>query len=272
MDIDIERTSVMKKKLASTKGFPLAMMIIAFLISAVCAAQEFISLFIYKKAFENPTYDYVLMEKTSEYFVKYNTACFLFLFTFIAMLTFFAGVGKKTCGYKEGVLVMFAGAAAAVSPIFKFLYLLGSDKFDNISSMSDGEKFRFINEIVSYCAPVLVCFLLVLAGLGLIIKVKASKTIAFIPAEQPAEAPSAMPAPVEDIPVPQPAPQPKQEVPEVLAASAEVTEPAVAAEEAKPEESVPAEENAVRKCRKCGAELNPGVKFCRYCGEKQTDD
>lgn len=265
----------MTKKLANTKGFPLAMMIIAFLISAAAAAQEFISFFIYDKTFSGENkLKYVLLKESMEYFEIYGFSAMLFVFSFLALLVFFAGAGKKTTGYKEGVLLMSASVAAAVAPTANFLIYADTGRLD-ADNYGQGDLFRNWNTAVTYLAPAVVCLFLFLAGLGLVIKVKASKTVAVIPAE-----PKPAPQPVQAQPVPvQPAPQPIQEQPVVsepaqqaVAASAPVMEEAAVPALEEASEAVIEEVKPVGNvCKNCGEALPEGAKFCRSCGAKQGE-
>ncbi len=249
----------MTKKLANTKGFPLVMMILAFLFSAAAAAQEFISMLAYKIAFSKDEYRDILIHKTSEFFSVYGTACFLFLFTFFVMLVFIAGAGKKSCGYKEGLIVLFAGISAAVAPLFRFLFLAGSDDFKNMSEMADDELFLFVSEIIVCLAPVLIGLFLALAGLGLVIKVKASGTAATLPEQTAAQKQADAQKQTA-----QPTAESRQQIPaEAVQAVTEVLEvPKPAEEEVKAE-------GGTYRCKNCGGELAVGAKFCRHCGSKQ---
>lgn len=269
----------MNKKLTNTKGFPLVMMILAFLCSAYGAAQEFIMHFVYEKAFSSDNLvDYVLLNNKG-FFDVYGTAVFMFVFTFLVMFVLIGGVGKKTTGTKEGVLLVVTGIAAAVTPAAKTILFLLDGKLSD--TKSDGELFRAVNELVCYALPVFVSLLVILSGLGILIKAGASKTTVEVftnkelsqpvnpvvtPQEVAAAAPVAQAEPV------------MEEVKPVFERPADVT---VMAEPVM-EEVMPAVEPVVEKvepvieeapkanvCVACGLEIAEGVKFCRHCGAKQ---
>lgn len=275
----------MKKKLTNTKGFPLVMVIIAFLLSALSVLQEFIAINVYKSFFDNPTYNYVLTSNKMEFFNVYNSAMVLFVLSFIIMVVFVAGAKKKTIGYKEGVLVAFSSIAIAVPIVLEFIYFLKTITFKSISNMGDGGKFRTYNELISYCVPLLVCLFLLLAGFGLIIKVKSSKAYVQIIDETPEPVinqPSAL----------NPLETNEQKVFDQAAAPAmahggltdsnnsemiktvikpEKSQIKQQSDDASVETDIKESQNAVLhniKCSGCGKDLPAGIKFCRYCGVK----
>ena len=245
------------------------MMIIAFLISAAAAAQEFISLFIYRQAFDNANRDYVLMSSNKQYFIIYGYAALLFVFSFLALLVFFAGAGKKTTGAKEGVLLMFASLATAVAPAANLVIFINEDVIGEAEKHGHGAQFRAWNEAVVFLAPVVICLFIFLAGLGLVIKVKASKTVAPILAEpKPVPQPVVQAQPMQAQPVPQPVVS--EPAPQVVAASAPVIEEAVPVTEA-PEAVIEEVKPVENVCKNCGETLPVGTKFCRNCGAKQGE-
>lgn len=278
----------MKKKISNTRGFPLVMIIIGFLLSAICVSQEFIAMTAYNKLFTNPSYDYVLMRRQSQFFSIYNSAIILFVLSFVIMVMFIAGARRKTTGYKEGVLIAFFGTAIAIPSLFRTLYFLGSSTIKNLSSLSDGDKYRAVNELICYAGPILVCLFIFLAGFGLIIKVKTSKAYAQIidspvqPVKQPNSAPVASQSTIlnnsntqsafNKAAVPTVAPSPVEVSPmtETIISSEPVTVLDVDADNDTKEEQVIETEPILNNiiCSKCGKELAAGTKFCRNCGVK----
>lgn len=261
----------MKIKLTSTRGFPLVMMVIAFLISAVAAAQEFIAKEIYDNVFENPNRDYVLLENNGSFFDIYGFSAFMFVFTFFAMILYAAGAGKPSVGAKTGILTMFAGLSAMVVPVLNFAVKLDSGIFD-LTGFSDGDIFRRANLMITYLAPGLAAFLVFLAGLGLAIKAGGSKAVVFtaqtaqpVTVAQPAKAePEIKVIPAESA-VPASAP-----VTPVIQASDEAVIQSPQPEVNPQPEVKPASEaqTSADFCPACGTEIRPGTKFCRNCGAK----
>ena len=256
----------MNKKLTNTKGFPVAMMVLAFLLSAASVVQEFVMLKVYEHFFEGDKNikDFVLLDNRG-FFDVYGTAVFMFVFTFFAMLVLIGGAGKRTTGTKEGVLLVVMGISAAVTPAAKAVDFLLSGALKN--TKSDGDLFRAVNELVCYGLPVVISLLIVFSGLGILIKAGASKTSVEVFRNQPKKSKT----------------EPKEQaVAQTVEAVESVEETVEAVSEAEPvaveavtEENIeeansddtPAVEQAF--CRSCSAEITAGAKFCRSCGAKQ---
>lgn len=266
----------MNKKLTNTKGFPLVMMIFAFLFSACAVVQEFVMHLIYEKAFsgDDNMVDYVLLNGKG-FFDVYGTAVTMFVFTFLVMFTLIGGVGKKTTGTKEGVLLVITGIAFAVTPAVHSIEFLIDGKLND--TKSDGELFRAVNQLVCYGLPAVIGLFIVFSGLGILIKAGASKTTVEVFKNKAFTAPVA--TAVEEVKEEIPAPVMEEVAPVVE----EVKETVI--EEAKPviEETAPVveevketveevaetvEEAKSNVCKSCGNELAEGAKFCRHCGAK----
>lgn len=253
----------MNKKLTNTKGFPVAMMVLAFLLSAASVVQEFVMLKVYEHFFKSDKNirDFVLLDNRG-FFDVYGTAVFMFVFTFFAMLVLIGGAGKRTTGTKEGVLLVVMGISAAVTPAAKAVDFLLSGALKNTES--DGDLFRAVNELVCYGLPVVISLLIVFAGLGILIKAGASKTSVEVFRNQPKKSKTE--------PKEQAVPQTVESVEETIEAVSEAEPVAVEAvteelsEEANADDT-PAVEQAF--CRSCSAEITAGAKFCRSCGAKQ---
>lgn len=259
----------MNKKLTNTKGFPLVMMIFAFLFSACAVVQEFVMHLIYENAFKDNDnlVDYVLLNGRG-FFEVYGTAVTMFVFTFLVMFTLIGGVGKKTTGTKEGVLLVIAGISFAVTPAIRSVeYLLDGGLKD---TNSDGELFRAVNQLVCYGLPAVIGLFIVFSGLGILIKAGASKTTVEVFKNKAFTAPVA--TAVEEVKEEIPEPVMEEAAPAVMEVKETVTE------EVKPviEETAPVieeveetvEEAKANLCKSCGNELAEGAKFCRHCGAK----
>ncbi|MBQ8884216.1 MAG: zinc ribbon domain-containing protein [Oscillospiraceae bacterium] len=263
----------MNKKLTNTKGFPLVMMIFAFLFSACAVVQEFVMHLIYEKAFagDDNMVDYVLLNGKG-FFDVYGTAVTMFVFTFLVMFTLIGGVGKKTTGTKEGVLLVITGIAFAVTPAVHSIEFLIDGKLND--TKSDGELFRAVNQLVCYGLPAVIGLFIVFSGLGILIKAGASKTTVEVFKNKAFTAPVA--TAVEEVKEEIPAPVMEEVAPvveEVKETVIEEAKPVI--EEVKPvveevaetvEETV--EEAKANVCKSCGNELAEGAKFCRHCGAK----
>lgn len=247
----------MNKKLTNTKGFPLVMMVLAFLFSAAGVVQEFAMNLVYKNVFKGDNLvDYVLLNGKG-FFEVYGDAVTAFVFTFLVMFALIGGVGKKTTGTKEGVLLICSGVALAVEPACNTIKFLIDGGLKGTES--DGELFRAVNQLVCYALPVLVALLVILSGLGILIKAVVSKTTVEVFRNNTAAAP-ATPEVKEEIPAPV--------VEEVAPVVEEISAPV--AEEVAPaaEEAVAVIEEASNVCKACGGEIAEGAKFCRHCGAK----
>lgn len=257
----------MKKKLTNTKGFPLVMMIFAFLFSSFAVIQEFVMLGVYKMAFGSGdnTVNYVLLNSKS-YLEVYSTAVTLFVFTFLAMFVLFAGTGRRTTGSKEGILLMVMGGVFAIIPTLDTIKYVLDGNLENTNS--DGELFRAINQAVAYGLPAFISLLVVLSGFGILIKVAVSKTTVEVFKNAPKSVsglamPQEIPMPSQNIP--QPAVEPVMED-AVVPAMAEVKE---IKEETTSDVSVePVIVDAPKEivCKNCGVECAEGAKFCKNCG------
>ncbi|MBE6836822.1 MAG: zinc ribbon domain-containing protein [Ruminococcus sp.] len=249
----------MNKKLTNTKGFPLVMMVIAFLFSALGVVQEFAMNLVYKYAFKGDNLvDYVLLNN-KDFFDVYGTAVTMFVFTFLVMFTLIGGVGKKTTGTKEGALLVISGIALAVIPVINSLKFILDGGLKGTES--DGELFRAVNQLVCYGLPVVIALFIILSGLGILIKAGISKTTVEVFKNTTATAPVAPVAPVvAEVKEELPAPAVEETAPVV-----EEIEPVIE-ETAEPVIEETAE--ALNVCKACGKEIAEGAKFCRYCGEK----
>lgn len=257
----------MNKKLTNTKGFPLVMMIFAFLFSACGAVQEFAMQFVYDKAFSGADkVNYVLLDGKN-YFDVYQNAVTMFLFTFFAMFVLIAGVGRRTTGTKEGALLLFTGISTAVMPSINTVRFFLNGGLKNLNS--DGEMFRAVNQAVNIGLPAVVSLFVILSGLGILIKAGASKTTVEVFKNAPKS--------VSPVAMPQEIPQPQQVIPQPVAEPVmeEAVIPAVAPviEEEPVVEPVAEtvvepviEEPKAKTCPNCGTEANEGAKFCRSCG------
>lgn len=257
----------MKKKLTNTKGFPLVMMIFAFLFSALAVVQEFGMLAVYKLVFgdgEN-TVNYVLLNSKG-YLEVYSTALTMFAFTFLAMLVLFAGTGRRTTGSKEGVLLVIMGLTSAIIPTLDTIRYVLDGNLNNTNS--DGELFRAVNQAVAYGLPAFISFLVILSGLGILIKVAASKTTVEVFKNAPKAVsglamPQEIPTPAQEIPQPVVEPVMEEAVVPAMATVEEVKEDIPQPVEVEPVIQEKAQENI---CKNCGVEYIKGAKFCKNCG------
>lgn len=249
----------MTKKLTNTKGFPLVMMIMAFLFSAASVVQEFVMLMIYKEIYSKSNdklVNYVLLNG-KDFFDVYGTAVFLFVFTFLVMFVFISGVGKKTTGTKEGAIVMITGIAGAVTPAVKTVQFLLDGGLDK--NQYDAQLFRSVNQLVNYALPVFICMLIALSGLGILIKAAASKTSVEVFKNVKTEMPVNVPV-QENVTV-----QPAVEEATVVSENTEAVAASVPVDDRTAVQAEPAQ----NVCKSCNEVLPDGAKFCRSCGAKQ---
>lgn len=258
--------STMNKKLTNTKGFPLVMMIFAFLFSAAAVMQEFVMTLVYKNAFKGDNkVDYVLLDGKN-FFDVYGNAVTAFVLSFLVMLVVIGGVGKRTTGTKEGVLLIISGVATAITPAVKAVEFLMDNGLSGTES--DGELFRAVNQLVCYALPAFVSLLVIFAGLGILIKAGASKTTVEVFKNKTFKAVNnseRVEAPVEILNNAVEAVPAAEEA--VAAVSPVIEETETTAEETAKEEKTASVTEII--CKNCGATLAAGAKFCKNCGEKQ---
>lgn len=268
----------MKKKLTNTKGFPTVMMIFAFLFSACAVVQEFVMQFAYKKLFTSgELVNYVLLDNKG-YIEVYGTAVTMFVLAFLTMIVVISGSGRRTTGTREGAILLVTGISTAVVPTYQTIKYVIDGNLNN--TKSDGELFRAVNRVVAYGLPAFVSLLILLAGLGILIKAGASKTVVEVFKNAPKSVsglamPQEMPTPAQEIP--QPVVEPVMDevvVPAMAEVEEEIPQPAeveAIIEDVKQEQVLPiidevAEEKPSGVCKNCGLENNAGAKFCRNCG------